>query len=771
MNAPADTDFEAINRVAIGRLEDLLRSFLPGGRRENHEYIARNPRRQDKTLGSFSINLNDGVWKDFASGDGGSDPVSLWQYIFNTPNMHDAARILAGHVGAPELAGANDNQKAAPAGKQAWTPILPVPADAGAPPDEKWTLDEETNGWVKHPIVARWAYRDAAGKLLGYAARVQLPDGAKDVVPQTYCRGEDGSCKWKIKSFPKPRPLYGLDRLAAKPDASVVIFEGEKTADAGHQLLQRPASVTWPGGSNAIEYVDLAPLVGRAVAIWPDNDQPGFIAAVRLARRLAGIASKIRIVLPPEWAGEGWDVADPAPDGWDAVAHLRAAALELDPFCEAVGLFQPPPVDAAAPVLEVPSTGDDERTSYDLTNVDWYRPFPDINPKGAPLATIENLAEAINRLGVVVRYNVISKEIEILIPNEGFTVDNSANASLAWLMSACVRFGMPTDKLGDFLCYLADRNLFNPVANWISSKPWDGVTRLPDLIATIKAEGEDDEPEAYRLKSTMITRWMISAVAAAFRPNGVSAHGVLVLQGDQYLGKTAWFKSLAPSSLGVIQDGLSLRPDDRDSVKQAVGYWLVELGELDATFRKADISALKAFITRDKDVLRRAYARLESKFARRTIFFASVNPRQFLHDSTGNRRYWTISCEAINHDHGLDMQQVWAEVYALYLAGESWYLTADEMALLNGHNRDFEVLDPIRERLESFYDWQSDKYNWRWITATEVMSEIGFDRPSRADVTLCGQYLIEMNGRERKRIRGRNLSLVPPRKIAQYHND
>jgi putative DNA primase/helicase len=240
---------------------------------------------------------------------------------------------------------------------------------------------------------------------------------------------------------------------------------------------------------------------------------------------------------------------------------------------------------------------------------------------------------------------------------------------------------------------------------------------------------------------------------------------VLVLQGDQYLGKTKWFKTLVPAELGVIADGLSLRTDDKDSVKQIVSNWLVELGELDATFRKSDIAQLKAFLTRDRDVLRRPYAKLESEYARRTVFFASVNPRQFLHDPTGNRRYWTISATEINHSHQLDMQQVWAEFYeAHYLKGETWYLSPDEMGALNDHNRDHEVLDPIRERIMSRLDWDcAETLQWRWMTATDVMTEIGFDRPTRADVTHCGLILQELNGKRRKIVRGKSLALVPPR--------
>lgn len=328
-------DFDAINRVALNRFESLLEQFLPDGKRCNFEYVARNPRRHDRNVGSFSININTGVWKDFADGDdaAGSDPVSLWAYIFNA-NQADAARILAGHLGVPELAGANDNPKPAAAVEQDWKPILPVPSDAGSPPDVKWSKVKTPDGdkWEKYPIVARWAYHDADGNVLGYAARVKMPDGTKDVVPQTFCTAPDGSRKWKVKSLPKPRPLYGLHRLAARPDAPVVMFEGEKTADAGAVLIERCVSTTWAGGSDAVQYVDIEPLRGRSVALWPDNDKAGFKAMLAMAQRLNGVAGKVVIVRPPEWADEGWDVADDAPDDWSASSHLKHNSVAPDDF-------------------------------------------------------------------------------------------------------------------------------------------------------------------------------------------------------------------------------------------------------------------------------------------------------------------------------------------------------------------------------------------------------------------------------------------------------
>jgi hypothetical protein len=417
---------------------------------------------------------------------------------------------------------------------------------------------------------------------------------------------------------------------------------------------------------------------------------------------------------------------------------------------------QPEPVSTVSAVKPaVPARFD--RGSYDLSSL-----LPWCNDKGAPLQHAENLREVVRRIGATIRYNVIRKEDEILCPGQSFSMDNEANASLSWLRSECSLFNLNTGPLKEFVTLLADQNLYNPVAEWITSKPWDKVSRLQAFYDTIT--GRDDGREDKRaLKETLMRKWALSAVAAGVSPNGISAPGVLTLQGGQYIGKTKWFKSLVPDELNLVKDGLILRPEDKDSVKQACSFWMVELGELDATFRKADVAALKAFLTNSSDVLRRPYAAKDSQYARRTVFFASVNPSKFLNDPTGNRRYWTIEAVDIDHSHSIDMQQFWAEVYVILKAGAEYYLTREEVDLLNDHNDDFTTVDPIEERIQTGFRWDDPESIWRWMTATDAMLEIGMDRPNRADVTTAASVIRKMNNDRHKRVKEGRLLFVPPR--------
>jgi hypothetical protein len=92
-------DFAAINRAALPLLPAILQRLLPNGRRASREYVALNPRRVDRHLGSFRISLSSGKWADFACHDArGGDVVSLIAYLEGC-SQPEAARKVAHMLG------------------------------------------------------------------------------------------------------------------------------------------------------------------------------------------------------------------------------------------------------------------------------------------------------------------------------------------------------------------------------------------------------------------------------------------------------------------------------------------------------------------------------------------------------------------------------------------------------------------------------------------------------------------------------------------------
>lgn len=214
--------------------------------------------------------------------------------------------------------------------KSSWRPILPVPADAPR------TIPAHSCGQPS----AVWDYRDATGALLGRVCRWDLGDGKK-IMPLSYCENSAGRQMWYWQSLPAPRPLYGLDRIAMRPDAPVLVVEGEKTADAAGRLFPDYVVVTSSGGANAADTADWSPMVGRQVTIWRDNDERGrkYESDVARLAHTAGAATVRQVPVPTGWP-EGFDLADPLPAGV-TVEQLRAmieSAADAGPALSALGI-------------------------------------------------------------------------------------------------------------------------------------------------------------------------------------------------------------------------------------------------------------------------------------------------------------------------------------------------------------------------------------------------------------------------------------------------
>jgi putative DNA primase/helicase len=554
-----------------------------------------------------------------------------------------------------------------------------------------------------------------------------------------------------------------ISRSRPSLSGPIAICEGYATAASIHAATEWPVVVAFNSGN----LLPVAQVIRRKfpearLVICADNDQwterpvknPGLFYGMQAAQAVNG-----HLALPEFKRTETkpTDFNDLAQEeGLPRVAEIIEAAIpsqaqEPSPELELVKLERPFNSSTqfgveipgqASGVHSAPLPGEESHPEFlEPGRYPVIIDFPDLDGKGRPLATIENVRKLLDHCKIRVQYDVIRKDIEIHVPSSQFLIDTARNDKITHIVSLANRARLPSKNIPEYVSYIAGQNPVNPVADWIRSKAWDGVSRLQEFFNTVQALDEDDN-ELGSLKETLMRRWMLSAVAAAMRPNGVSAHGVLVFQGDQYLGKTAWFKSLVPAELKeLVADGMLLDPKDKDSVYQIVTHWLVELGEVDATFRRSDIAQLKSFLTKDRDVLRRPYARAESAFARRTVFFASVNPDTYLSDPTGNRRFWTIACEKINYQHGLDMQQVWAEFFSLYEMGESWYLTAGEMEVLNRHNKGFEEVQPIDEMLAAHLDWDEPRTIWQRKTLTQIALDIGIERPVQKDLKQISKYL------------------------------
>lgn len=410
--------------------------------------------------------------------------------------------------------------------------------------------------------------------------------------------------------------------------------------------------------------------------------------------------------------------------------------------------------------------------------------FPDkkTNNKGEVTglkATNENLTFLIDGFGITTSYDVHSKEAKFSIPGLKKTAYGKSDVAIGEIISKAVRCGLPKQELQKTILDLAYKNPDFPVRDYLSSLKWDGVDHITKLCETLHVPEESEHA-----RNISILLWLIQCAAAADggeqTPNKLALarfEYVLVLGGKQGLNKTKWFRGLVPKPLqNYFKDGLSLDPTNRDSIKKATRFWVVELGEIDATFKHDKIAQLKAFLSETDDVYRVSYGRTENSYPRMTSFCGSVNEMRFLKDATGNRRYWPTTPHAITlpQNAGIDVTQVWAQAWHLYLSGVQWWPTDTQESVIqatrNAVEQDHETA--VGERLfEYFGECSAERKalsGSRQMRPLEIARAIGILKPDKRDYTDMRNWLERNNLDEHGRPdsishANQNSWLMPPR--------
>jgi putative DNA primase/helicase len=212
----------------------------------------------------------------------------------------------------------------------------------------------------------------------------------------------------------------------------------------------------------------------------------------------------------------------------------------------------------------------------------------------------------------------------------------------------------------------------HPVHDYLTGLRWDGVPRLERWV--IVYLGAEDT----LLNRAIGSRWIISGVARIMQP-GAKVDHMLILEGPQGSKKSSAIKTLAGAEW--FTDELA-EIGSKDAAQQMRGIWVVEFAELDAISR-AEVSRIKAFLTRTTDRYRPPYERYVVTVPRQCIFAGSVNPETYLRDETGNRRFWPVRCGNIDVGAlGRDRDQLWAEAVARYREGAIWWFEEPELITL-----------------------------------------------------------------------------------------
>jgi len=261
--------------------------------------------------------------------------------------------------------------------------------------------------------------------------------------------------------------------------------------------------------------------------------------------------------------------------------------------------------------------------------------------------------------------------------------------------------------------YVAGQAHINPVKDYLERQVWDGVERLDHWLIDFLGVADTNFARAAGAK------WMISAVARVLAP-GCKVDTMLILEGPQGLKKSSALRLLATFDDEAFFTDEIAALGTKDAAQQLQGNLVVEMAELDA-LGKADVTAIKAFLTRQIDKVRLPYARTVSHLPRSCVFAGTVNPdgTGYLRDPTGGRRFWPVLCTAIDLAAlKAKREQLWAEAVHRFRAGETWWIE-DEVVLAEARaaQADRAEVDPLAVKVDAFL---RDKTR---VTTEEVIFE------------------------------------------------
>ena len=560
-----------------------------------------------------------------------------------------------------------------------------------------------------------WTYHAADGAPIGYVCRYDR-DGKKQVLQWTYGRmeGSDTPDAWALKHFSKPRPLYNLHEAVARPDAQLVIVEGEKCADAASKALPNQVCMTWPGGAQAVKHAKWSDLAdrGRKVAfLWPDADDPGRQAMTTAGEALYMMGYEVTM-LDVEGRAPGWDVADAVAEGISITSFIKSAKRPFLPAREVNVLPpmppEPPPADDDA--LRTSRWGVQQWITLGLEMVN-SKPVP--NTSNVSLV-LENI-----RPGVIWYDEFLQKIMTLRSDGEGtreWTDADDIRMTIE-LQRTCAMLTVNKSIVRDGIVEHAYKDTRNELKDWLGSLQWDGVERINEFF--VEVCGAKGSP----YMSSVGRNFFISLVARAMRP-GCKVDNMIVLEGAQGMQKSSVLEELGGRWYTIMRQA----PTSKDFEITLQGKWLIEIAELDA-FGRADLSAVKRTMTTRVDRYRSPYGVHAQDHERTSVFAGTVNPSEWNSDPTGARRFWPILCRLIDLARvRRERDQLFAEACAAFAAGESWWLVPWDEAKQQQDDRYSD--DPWAEMVE-FQTQGRVKITVGWLMETMGLTVIQQDKKAQ----------------------------------------
>ena len=321
------------------------------------------------------------------------------------------------------------------------------------------------------------------------------------------------------------------------------------------------------------------------------------------------------------------------------------------------------------------------------------------------------------------RYNSVMKCTEYRPKEKDYWGYQPVDARVQKRMTLEVQLANIRVSIKDVRNYLESDLLstYNPVENFLFNceGKWDGKDHIRALARTVPTDNPYWEDWFYTWFLAMVDQWR----AYSHRKYGNSVAPLLISK--QGYNKSTFCRSLVPPELQWgYNDNLVL--SEKRQVLQAMCQSLViNLDEFNQISPQVQQGFLKNIIQLPSVKIKPPYGSHVQEFPRMASFIATSNMEDILSDPSGNRRFLGVELTGpIDVSQRPNYEQLYAQALSALRAGEKTYFDAEQTRQIMANNRKFEVLSPVDQYFDLYFDLTDDAKQGEYLTAAEIFQEL-----------------------------------------------
>ena len=321
------------------------------------------------------------------------------------------------------------------------------------------------------------------------------------------------------------------------------------------------------------------------------------------------------------------------------------------------------------------------------------------------------------------RYNSVMKFTEYRPKDKDYWGYQPVDARVQKRMTLEVQLANIRVSIKDVRNYLESDLLstYNPVEDFLfkCAGKWDGKDYIRALARTVPTDNPYWEDWFYTWFLAMVNQWR----SYSHRKYGNSVAPLLISK--QGYNKSTFCRSLVPPELQWgYNDNLVL--SEKKQVLQAMCQaLLLNLDEFNQISPQVQQGFLKNIIQLPSVKMKPPYGSHVQEFPRMASFIATSNMEDILSDPSGNRRFLGVELTGpIDVSQLPNYEQLYAQALAALQAGEKTYFDAEQTKLIMASNRKFEVISPVDQYFNLYFDLTDDAKQGEYLTAAEIFQEL-----------------------------------------------